>query len=74
MAQNVLAYVPVPTLGSQVIPQQNAANNTGNYQGLGRLDFNGLQHHSIEGMYFNSQGTQVSPTQRAATRSSPTPA
>ena len=61
VAQNILKYFPVPTGTSQTLPQQNAPNNTSNYQGLGRLDYNGFNNHALELMYFNNQGTQISP-------------
>lgn len=61
VALNILKFFPVPPAGSQVLPQQNAPNNTNNYQGLGRIDYNGLHNHSIEAMYFNNQGTQIAP-------------
>ena len=61
VALNILKFFPVPAAGNQVLPQQNAPNNTSNYQGLGRIDYNGLQNHAIEVMYFNDQGTQIAP-------------
>jgi hypothetical protein len=61
VALNVLTYYPVSPSGSQVLPQQNAADNTNNYQGLGRIDYDGIHNHAVEMMFFNSQGTQVSP-------------
>lgn len=61
VAQNLLTFYPVPPAGSQILPQQNAANNTSNYQGMGRIDYNGFHNHSIEAMYFNDQGKQIAP-------------
>ena len=61
VAQNVIAYFPHDNPGTQTLAQQNAPNNVSNYQGVGRLDYNGLHGHSIEAMYFNDQGTTIAP-------------
>jgi hypothetical protein len=59
VTQNVLKFVPHSSTG--LAPQQTAAANTSSYQGLGRIDYNGFHNHSIELMYFNTQGTQIAP-------------
>lgn len=59
VAQNVLKFVPHSTNG--LAPQQTAPANTSSYQGLARLDYNGIHNHSVELMYFNTQGTQIAP-------------
>ena len=61
VAQNVLKYVPLPN-ASGISPQQTAKQNTNSYQGLGRLDYNGIANHSIEGMYFYTEGSDIQPT------------
>jgi hypothetical protein len=62
VSQNLLKYIPVAgTSPYDLIPQQTAANNTSNYQGMGRIDYNGIKNHQIELMYFNDQGTQLAP-------------
>ena len=61
VAQNVLKYVPLPDANG-ISPQQTAASNTNSYQGLGRLDYNGFRSHSIEAMFFYTEGSDVQPT------------
>lgn len=61
VAQNVLKYVPLPD-ANDIAPQQSAASNTNSYQGLGRLDYNGFANHSIELMFFETEGTNIQPT------------
>ncbi len=60
VAQKLLSFVPHDTAAG-ISPQQTASSNVSNYQGLGRLDYNGLANHSIELMYFNNQGTALDP-------------
>ncbi len=68
VAANILKYVPVgnsvatSSAAYGLLPQQSAPNNTNNYQGLGRVDYNGITNQSIELMYFNDQGTQINPS------------
>lgn len=62
VSQNLLAFVPHSVSAtSEQLPQQNASNNVNNYQGMARVDYNGIANHSLELMYFNSQGTQLAP-------------
>jgi hypothetical protein len=61
VAQKILTFLPSVLPGTQTLSQQNASNNTNNYQGLARLDYNGIKKHAIEVMFFNNQGTQVAP-------------
>ena len=60
VAQNLLKFVPHVN-SSGIAPQQSASANVSSYQGLVRLDYNAIKNHSIEGMYFNTQGTEVTP-------------
>jgi len=60
VAQNVLKFVPLPAANG-LSPQQTAAQNVNSYQGLGRLDYNGLKNHSIEGMFFSTSGNNPDP-------------
>ena len=60
VAQKLLTFVPHNTAAG-ISPQQTASDNVSNYQGLGRIDYNGLNNHSIELMYFNNQGTALDP-------------
>ena len=60
VAQNLLKFVPTTTTGQ--VAQQSAPANVESYQGLARLDFNGIANHAIEAMFFNTQGSQVAPT------------
>lgn len=60
VAQNLLKFVP-RTNSAGVAPQQSASANVSSYQGLARVDYNGFKNHSIEGMYFNTQGTEITP-------------
>ena len=60
VAQNLLKFVPHAN-SAGIAPQQSAAANVSSYQGLARLDYNGFKDHSIEAMYFNTQGTELTP-------------
>lgn len=60
VAQNLLQYVPHAN-SAGVAPQQSAPANSNSYQGLARIDYNALKGHSLELMYFNTQGNSVDP-------------
>ncbi len=60
VAQNVLKYIPLPNANG-ISPQQTAPQNQSSYQGLGRLDYNGIRNHSIEGMVFYTTGSFIDP-------------
>lgn len=60
VAQSLLKFVPHAN-SAGIAPQQSAAANVSSYQGLARLDYSGFKNHSIEAMYFNTQGTEVTP-------------
>jgi hypothetical protein len=60
VAQNVLKYVPLPDANG-ISPQQVAPQNVSSAQGLGRLDYNALRNHAIEGMFFYTTGNQQAP-------------
>ncbi len=60
VAQTLLKFVPHAN-SAGISPQQSAAANVSSYQGLARVDYNGIKNHSIEGTYFNTQGTELTP-------------
>ncbi len=62
VAVKVIAFVPKadPLTGAS-ITEQAPADNLVN-QGLIRIDYNGIQHHSIEGTLFDSRGSGLDPT------------
>ena len=60
VAQKVLSYVPHLTSSGIAPQQQAAADNTGN-EGTARIDYNGFRNHSIEALYFNTQGSSLDP-------------
>jgi Carboxypeptidase regulatory-like domain len=62
VAVNVMKFVPKadPVTGAS-ITEQAPANNLVN-QGLIRIDYNGIAHHSLEGTLFDSRGSAVNPT------------
>ncbi len=62
VAQNILAFIPHDLPNSQTLTQQNGNNNISNHQGLGRIDYSAIPHHSIEAMFFNDQGVTLAPT------------
>ncbi|HZL25198.1 MAG TPA: carboxypeptidase regulatory-like domain-containing protein [Acidobacteriaceae bacterium] len=61
VAVNVMKFVPKadPITGASVTsaaPADNLVN-----QGLGRIDYNGIPHHSIEATFFDSRGSNIDP-------------
>lgn len=56
VAQNVLKYIPLPDATGKS-PQQTTSQNQSSWQGVGRIDFNGIKNHSMELMTFYTHGS-----------------
>jgi hypothetical protein len=65
LAKSIMTFIPHSYLdgsGTRINPtSQSPANNLVN-QGLGRIDYNGFERHSIEGTFFDSRGQGLDPT------------
>jgi hypothetical protein len=61
VAANLLKFIPVSDAVSHHPAQQSGNGNDLVNQGTARLDYHGLQHHSIELMFFTQRGTQNTP-------------
>ena len=62
VAANVIKFVPTanPLTGASVTEQAPADNLVN--QGLIRIDYNAIPHHSLEGTLFDSRGSALDPT------------
>ena len=62
VALAVMAYLPKSNAVTGFVPTEQApADNLVN-QGLGRIDYSGIPHHTIEGTFFDSRGSGLDPT------------
>ena len=58
----VIKFVPVADSVTGLGPTQSAIANNILNQGLGRIDYAGIPHHSIEVTFFDLRGSNVDPT------------
>ena len=62
VAVNVMKMIPKADPVTRLSPTQSAPAPVSVFQGLVRVDYNRFNHHSLQGTFFDSRGSDINPS------------